>query len=98
MEKKNETTGQEKIVAETEKTQILSDEHTQADKPEKKENEKKRRILILIIKIVVVILLIAIGTFLILFIVARAAKYETIGAMLQSMLIELELMWQRVIY
>jgi len=30
--------------------------------------------------------------------VARAAKYETIGAMLESMFVELRLMWQRIIY
>jgi len=52
----------------------------------------------LIIKIVAAILIISVGTFLILYIVARAAKFESIGAMLQSMFIELELMWQRVIY
>ena len=51
-----------------------------------------------VIRTVLAIIIIAVGTYLILYLVARAAKYETISAMLQSMFIELELMWQRILY
>ena len=51
-----------------------------------------------VIRTVIALVIIAVGVYLILYLVARAAKYETISAMLQSMFIELELMWQRVLY
>jgi len=51
-----------------------------------------------VIRTLIALIIIAVGIYLILYLVARAAKYETISAMLQSMFIELELMWQRIIY
>ena len=51
-----------------------------------------------IIRFLICIVIIAVGVFFILYIIARAAKYDSISSMLQNMLIELELMWQRVIY
>ena len=51
-----------------------------------------------ILRLLICIVIIAIGVFVILYIIARAAKYDSISSMLQSMFIELELMWQRVLY
>jgi len=72
-------------------------ENNKEEKPLAK-RKKKRSFLVTLIRIVVSLVLIAIGIYLILFLVARAAKYDSIPAMLQSMFIELELMWQRIIY
>jgi len=51
-----------------------------------------------VIRFLICIIIIAVGVYVILYIIARAAKYDSISSMLQSMFIELELMWQRVIY
>jgi len=51
-----------------------------------------------IIRFLICIVIIAVGVYVILYIIARGAKYDSISSMLQSMFIELELMWQRVIY
>jgi len=68
------------------------------DNDSQETDKKQRNMFMLLIRIIVTILIIAAGTLLILYIVARAAKYESIGVMIQSMLIELELMRQRVFY
>ena len=64
----------------------------------KKKKKKKRSAVVTLIRIVVSLVIITVGIYLILFFVARAAKYDSIQAMVQSMLVELELMWQRIIY
>jgi len=51
-----------------------------------------------IIRIVVSVIIIVLGVYLILYLVMRAAKYDSIQAMLQRMFVELELMWQRIRY
>jgi len=61
--------------------------------PQKKKNKSIVRT---IIRIVVSILVIAIGIYLILWLVSRAAKYETISEMLQHMWEHLQIMWERI--
>jgi len=98
MENINEVTEKDENVQDVQQTSLQTEEQKHNDIPQEKDKVKKQNIIMLIIKIVIAVIVIAVGTFLILYIVARAAKYESIGAMLQSMLIELEIMWQRVIY
>ena len=78
----------------------MSEENYEDDQDEKQSLIKKVKASFwwTIIRTVIALVIIAIGVYLILYLVARAAKYETISAMLQSMFIELELMWQRVLY
>ncbi len=59
-------------------------------------NKKKGNGARLLIRILVVVAIIVVGVFLILWIVSRAAKYEIIGAMLDHMFGELDLMWKRI--
>jgi len=73
------------------------DQSHDSDKPAKKK-KKKRKPIITLLRIVISLILIAAGIYLILFLVAKAAKYDSIPAMLQRMFVELELMWQRIIY
>jgi len=62
----------------------------------KRRNKRKRSPLMSLLRLVIALIIIAVGVFGILYIVALAAKYPTIGAMLDSMWVELELMWQRI--
>jgi flagellar basal body-associated protein FliL len=71
-------------------------ENTENKEPPKKKKKKKRGPLWTLLRILIALVLIAVGTALILYIVALAAKYESVAAMLRSMLVELELMWQRI--
>jgi len=64
-------------------------------KPAKK-RKRKRHIGITLLRLVIALVVIAVGIYLILYIVAYAARYESIGAMLEHMNIELSLMWQRI--
>jgi len=73
-------------------------EKQKSSDPFKKFKKKRSGFAVTLIRIIISLLLIAGGIYLILFLVARAAKYDSIQAMLQSMFIELELMWQRIIY
>ena len=75
---------------------LVQDIDSDGDKPKKK--KKKRRPIVTLLRIVLSLVLIAVGIFLILWLVARAAKYDSIPAMLQRMFVELELMWQRILY
>ena len=77
------------------------DEKTYEDIHEEKESlvkKVKASFWWTIIRTLIALIIIAVGVYLVLYLVARAAKYETISAMLQSMYIELQLMWQRVLY
>jgi len=67
----------------------------QKGKPAKK-RKRKRHIGITLLRLVIALIVIAVGIYLILYIVAYAARYESIGAMLEHMNIELSLMWQRI--
>ena len=80
--------------------QSVSEDEYEGDQDEKQSLFKKVKASFwwTIIRTVIALVIIAVGVYLILYLVARAAKYETISAMLQSMFIELELMWQRVLY
>ncbi len=49
-----------------------------------------------LIRVVIILAIIALGIFLILFFVAKASRYDSIGSMLQHMFTELWLMWQRI--
>ncbi len=51
----------------------------------------------LILRIVISILVIALGIFIILWCVAKAALYESIGDMLRHMWVEWNLMWARIL-
>ena len=48
------------------------------------------------LRTIIALVVIAVGIYLILYFIAMAAKYDTIPAMLQSMGVELSLMWQRI--
>ena len=56
--------------------------------------EKWKRVLL---RVIVSLAAIAVGIFIILFCVAKAAQYDSISSMLQHMGGELALMWQRII-
>lgn len=58
--------------------------------------KKKKNIGSTLIRILVNVAIIALGVILLLWLVSKAAKYDSIGSMLDSMLIELELMWERI--
>jgi cobalamin biosynthesis Mg chelatase CobN len=62
----------------------------------KRGKKKKRTPLRSLLRLVVALVIIAVGIYGILLIVAIAAKYDSINAMLASMMVELELMWQRI--
>jgi len=81
-------------------TQLTDEETHDEEQDEKKSLSKKFKESFwwTLIRIVIALIIIAVGTYLILYLVARAAKYDTIAAMLSSMLVELELMWQRILY
>jgi len=72
-----------------------SDSPDTKDKPGRKK-KKKRHPLISLLRIVIALIIIAVGIYGILYIVAYAAKYDSIAAMLESMRVELDLMWQRI--
>jgi len=80
--------------------QSINEEEYEDDQDEKQSLFKKVKASFwwTVIRTVIALVIIAVGVYLILYLVARAAKYETISAMLHSMFIELELMWQRVLY
>jgi len=98
MEPNNQAPGQNDIMPEVKPTllQAIEKDNSQNGKTPKK--RKKRKPIMTLLRVVISLVLIAIGIFLILFLVARAAKYDSIPAMLQRMIVELELMWQRIIY
>jgi len=81
-----------------EDAQAEEDADNQADGDAITEKKKKGSLLWSIIRILISIVVIAVGVFIILYLVARYAKYDSISSMLQSMWIELGLMWQRIIY
>jgi len=72
-----------------------NDAHAIINKTGRKK-KRKRHPLISLLRIVIALIIIAVGIYLILFIVAYAAKYDSISAMLESMRVELDLMWQRI--
>ncbi|MDL2294723.1 hypothetical protein LJC60_08900 [Ruminococcaceae bacterium OttesenSCG-928-D13] len=49
-----------------------------------------------LIRVLITLLIIAVGIFLVLFLVAKAGRFDSIGSMLQHMFTELSLMWQRI--
>lgn len=49
-----------------------------------------------LLRVIISIVVIVVGIFLILFFVAKAAKYDSIGSMLNDMSIDLGLMWERI--
>ena len=65
------------------------------EKPKGKKKQKRHPIRSLL-RILIALIIIAGGIYLILFLVAYFAKYESIPAMLASMRVELDLMWQRI--
>ena len=65
-----------------------------AEKPKKKNKEPGHKTLL---RVIISILIVAVGIYLILFLVARAAMYDSIGSMLQHMFVELSVMWQRIL-
>lgn len=57
---------------------------------------KKKKTLKFIVRLIIILAVIALGTFLILWVVMRAGKYESIRQMLDQMFIDLDLMWKRI--
>jgi len=97
MDPNNQNTEQTNNVPEGFPTLAQQVENTQEEKPAGK-RKKKRSVLVTLIRIIVSVLIIAVGIYVILYLVARAAKYDSIPAMIRSMLVELDLMWQRILY
>lgn len=61
-----------------------------------KKKKKQRGALGTILRIVIAVVILVVGVFIILFIVAKASHFDSIGTMLQHMFTELGLMWQRI--
>jgi len=72
------------------------DESSAAKKEPKGKRKRKRHPIRSLLRILIALIIIAGGIYLILFLVAYFAKYESIPAMLASMRVELDLMWQRI--
>ena len=72
------------------------DEASAAKKEPKGKKKQKRHPIRSLLRILIALIIIAGGIYLILFLVAYFAKYESIPAMLASMRVELDLMWQRI--
>jgi t-SNARE complex subunit (syntaxin) len=69
---------------------------TRSEKNEKKDKKKKENAGKTALRIIIAIIVIVVGIFLVLFFVAKAAKYDSIGSMLSHMGGELGLMWERI--
>jgi hypothetical protein len=67
-----------------------------AKKEPLKKRKHKRHPVKSLLRILLALVIIAAGIYLILFVVAWLAKYDSIAAMLESMRVELDLMWQRI--
>ena len=78
--------------------QLIDKDKTQNTDSQHKKSKRKRSLILTLVRIVVSVVIIAIGIYIILWLVARAAKYVSIEAMLQHMWVELQLMWQRILY
>lgn len=61
-----------------------------------KKDKKREGVPKYLLRVIIALVILAVGIFLILFFVAKAARYDSIGAMLQHMGVELQLMWQRI--
>jgi hypothetical protein len=66
------------------------------EKEQPKKQKRKRHPVKSLLRVLLALIIIAGGIYLILFVVAWLAKYDSIAAMLESMRIELDLMWQRI--
>ncbi|MDL2253850.1 hypothetical protein LJC49_07245 [Ruminococcaceae bacterium OttesenSCG-928-I18] len=75
-------------------TYMPSTAQTKEETAKKKNKEPVRKT---VLRIVISLLVIALGIFLILFFVAKASLYDSIGSMLSHMFGELNLMWERII-
>ena len=64
--------------------------------PPKKRKKKKESGVKLLIRVLIVVAIIVLGSYLVLWLVAKASNYSSIGAMLQHMFGELDLMWKRI--
>ena len=89
----DETTPAEPMPEKKDDAAALRDDFVRSSKRRKRH---KRSPLWSLLKLIIALVVIAVGIFAILYIVAIAAKYDTIRAMLDSMMVELELMWQRI--
>jgi len=63
---------------------------------DKKRDKKKKEGHKTLIRVIIAIVIIVVGIFLILFFVAKAAKYDSIGSMLEHMGTHMGLMWERI--
>jgi len=88
----------EELQIEADEESTLLDNVPQRDLAASEVKKKKSSLLMLLIRTVIALAVIAVGIYIILYLVARAAKYDSIAAMLDSMFVELGLMWQRIIY
>lgn len=87
----NQLNPAEDLRMENQPTDELSEEQDPNEEKKKKSDKAT-----LILRIVIAIVIIVVGILLILFFVAKAAKYDTIAAMLEHMGGELALMWKRI--
>lgn len=65
--------------------------------PKEKKKKKKEPGRKLALRIIISVVVIALGIYLILYLVARAAMYDSIGSMLQHMFNELSIMVERIL-
>lgn len=72
-------------------------DNTTRKSPKKKKKRGKEPLYKTVLRVVISIVLLAIGVFIILLLVAKAARFDSIASMLQHMSVELSLMWQRII-
>jgi hypothetical protein len=88
-----ETEPNETAVQQTDSDDTNNEKLSRKERNQKKDKEGAHKTLI---RVIISIMVIVVGVFLILFFVAKAAKYDSIGAMLENMSTELSLMWQRI--
>jgi flagellar basal body-associated protein FliL len=73
-----------------------SDLNAVQKEPKKGKDKKKKSGAATILRVIISLIIIILGVILILFLVARAAKYENIAEMLNHMFVEMDLMWKRI--
>lgn len=75
------------------KTPAAPAQTSAATAAKKIKKEKPRNTLL---RILISLVVLALGVYLILFVVAKAGRFDSIGSMLQHMSVEVSLMWQRI--
>lgn len=76
--------------------EVIEAREQTAEPEEQKKEKKKKDGLKTLLKVIIAIVVIVVGIYLILFFVAKAAKYDSIGSMLEHMGTHMGLMWERI--